>query len=77
MTVVRFPVVAMISSLHHRVQTSYEAHPASYPMCTGESILALKQPEREPDHLRPSSSEVKSVLRSYSSIPHTPSRCGA
>jgi hypothetical protein len=42
------------------VQTSSEAHPASYTMGTGGSILRTKErPGRNADHSRPSSAEVK------------------
>jgi hypothetical protein len=27
-----------ILSLHHHIQTSSEAHPASFPMCTGSKV---------------------------------------
>jgi hypothetical protein len=32
------------------VQTGSEAHPASYPMCTGGSLSGIKQPGRYADH---------------------------
>jgi hypothetical protein len=37
-TGVRFPAEAKNSSLRHRVQTGFQAHPASYPMGTGVSF---------------------------------------
>jgi len=42
-------------SLHHRVQTGSEAHPAFYPMVTGTLSLRVKGPGREADHSSPSS----------------------
>jgi hypothetical protein len=36
---VRFPAGAGNFSLHHSVQTDFEAHPASYPVGTRGSIL--------------------------------------
>jgi hypothetical protein len=42
-------------SLHHRVQSGSEAHPASYPMGTRGSFPGGKRPERE----APSGAEVK------------------
>jgi hypothetical protein len=65
---VRFPTGAGNSSLHHRVQTSSGAHPASYPMCTRGSFLGVKRPGREADHSPPSSADVKNAW-SYTSIP--------
>jgi hypothetical protein len=56
---VRFPAGAENFSLHHRVQNSSEAHPASYPMGTRGSFSGVKWPRREADHLPPSSAEVK------------------
>jgi hypothetical protein len=42
------------------VQTSSEAHPASYPMGTAEPFAGGKaQPGRDADHSHPSSAEVK------------------
>jgi hypothetical protein len=39
---VRFPAEAVHFSLHHRVQTSSEAHPGSYPMGTRGSFYVGK-----------------------------------
>jgi hypothetical protein len=60
--------VAENFSLHHRVQTGFGAHPASYPMGTGALSLGVKRLGRETDHSPPSSVEVKNA-RSYTSIP--------
>jgi hypothetical protein len=61
-------------TLHHHIQTSSEAHPASYPMGTRGSSLGVKQPGCEADDSPPSSVKVKNVW-SYTSIsPNTPSR---
>jgi hypothetical protein len=35
---VQFPAVAGNFSLHHRIQTGFRAHPASYPLGTGSSF---------------------------------------
>jgi hypothetical protein len=45
-------------SLHHRVQNSSGAHPASYPVGTRALSLGLKRPGREADHSPPSSAKV-------------------
>jgi hypothetical protein len=39
-----------ICSHHHRVQTGSGAHPASYPVGTGDFFLGVKRPGREADH---------------------------
>jgi hypothetical protein len=49
----------------HRLKTGSGAHPASYPVSTGDT---LKRPELEADHSPPSSAEVKYAL-SYTSTP--------
>jgi hypothetical protein len=56
---VRFPAGAGNFSLHHCVQNSSGAQPASYPMGTRGSFPGVKRPGREADHSPPSSSEVK------------------
>jgi len=43
----RFPVGTVNFSLHHRVQTDSEAHPASYEVGTGGISPAVKRPTRE------------------------------
>jgi hypothetical protein len=55
---VRFPTGAGNVSLHHRVQSSSGAHPASCTVGTRCSFLGIKLPGREADHLPSSSSEV-------------------
>jgi len=52
--VVRVPARAGDFSLHHRVQTGSEAHPASYPMGTRGSFLGDKVAGHEADHSLPS-----------------------
>jgi hypothetical protein len=64
-------------SLHHRVQNGSEAHPASYPIGTGGSSLGVKRPEREADHSRPCSAEVKECVVLYLHSPNTHSWRGA
>jgi hypothetical protein len=56
---VRFLAGAGNFSLHHRLQNSSGAHPASYPMGTRNSFPGVKRPGRESDHSPPSSAEVK------------------
>jgi len=58
-------------SLYHRVQTSFGAHPASYPM--GTRALGVKWLRHEADHSPPSSVEVKECFHS----PSTPLWHGA
>jgi hypothetical protein len=48
-------------SLHHRVQNSSGAHPASYPVGTGSYFPGVKQPGHECDQSPPSSAKVKNV----------------
>jgi hypothetical protein len=44
------------------VQTSFEAHPASYPMGTGGHFPGVKvRPERDADHSSTSSAKVKNA----------------
>jgi hypothetical protein len=65
---VRFPVGAGNFSLHHRIQNSSRAHPASYPTGTRALSLGVKRPGHEADHSLPSSAEVKNAW-SYTSTP--------
>jgi hypothetical protein len=58
-SVVRVPSGSGTFSLHHRIQISSGAHPASYPMGTRSSSPEVKRPGREVDHSPPSSAEVK------------------
>jgi hypothetical protein len=58
---VRFSAGAWNFSFHHRVQNGSVAHSAFYPMCTGGSFPGVRRPVCEPDHLNPSSAEVKTV----------------
>jgi hypothetical protein len=71
---VRFPAEDGNFSLHHRVQTSSVAHPASYPMDTRGSFPGIKRLEHEADHSPPSSAEIKKAS-GYTSTP--PIRLGA
>jgi hypothetical protein len=70
---VRFLAGAGNFSLHHRVRNSSGAHPASYPMGTRGSSLAVKRRGREADHSPPSSAEVKERVELYIHSPNTPS----
>jgi hypothetical protein len=74
---VRFPARAGNFSLHHRVQNSSGAQPASYPICTRGSFPGVKRPGNEADHSSPSSTEVKECVELYLQSPNTPSWCGA
>jgi hypothetical protein len=57
---VRFPAGAGNFSLHHRVQNGSGAHPASsIQWVPGALSPGVKRPEREAEHLPPSSAEVK------------------
>jgi hypothetical protein len=62
---VRFPEGAGNFSLRHRVQTGSGAHPAPYPMGTGDSFPGVKRPGREADHLPPSSAKAKEYVDPY------------
>jgi hypothetical protein len=57
-----FPAWAGNFSLHHRVQTGSEAHPASYPMGIGGSFPEGRAAGREADHPPPFSAEVKECV---------------
>jgi hypothetical protein len=58
------------------VETYCKAHPASYPVGTGDPSPGVRRSDRQADHLPQSPEEVKNA-RSYTSIPHTSSCCGA
>jgi hypothetical protein len=64
----RLPTLSF--SLPHRVQTGYGAHPASYPMGTGDSFSGLKRSEREADQSPTYSVEVKNAWLYISSPQH-------
>jgi hypothetical protein len=70
---VRFPAEAGYFSLHYHVQNGSGAHPASYLMGIGSCFMGVKRPEREGDHLPPSSAEVKDCVELYLHSPNTPS----
>jgi hypothetical protein len=57
-------------SLRHRVQTASGAHPASYPVGTGEFFPGVKGTGREADHSSPSSAEVMNAW-GITPFPHT------
>jgi hypothetical protein len=50
-----------IFSLHHRIQTVPEAHPASYPSGTEALTPGVKGPYCEADHSPPFSADVKNA----------------
>jgi hypothetical protein len=60
----QFPAEAENFSLHHRIQTLCEAHPASYSMRNEGLLPEGKVVGSEADHLPPSGAEVKNA-RSY------------
>jgi hypothetical protein len=64
-TVVRSPAEAKDFSSSLCVQTSSEAHPASYPKGTGGKA----RPRRDADHSPPCSAEVKNELQLFSPLP--------
>jgi hypothetical protein len=66
---VRFPAGAGNFSVHHRVQNGSEAHPASYPMGTGDLSLGVKRLGRDGDRSPPSSAEVKNEWSYTSTLP--------
>jgi hypothetical protein len=70
---VRVPARAENFSLHHRVQTGSEAHPACYPMGTRGSFPGGKAAGAWSWPLTPSSAEVKECV----DFPNTPSWHGA
>jgi hypothetical protein len=72
---VRFAAGAGNLSLHHRVKTGSEAHPASYSMDTRGSFPEVKRPGCEADHSPPSSAEVKECMELYLHSPNTSSWC--
>jgi len=54
-------------SPRHRVETNFEAHPASYPVDTGVYFPRVKRPGREADDS--SSAEVKNASKCTSTLP--------
>jgi len=52
------------------MQTSSVAHPASYPMDTGESFSGHKWPGHGANHSPPSSAEIKNTWSCTSITPH-------
>jgi hypothetical protein len=56
---VRIAAGAANFPIRHRVQAVSVAHPASYPMGTGDLSLGVKRPGREADHSPASSAEVR------------------
>jgi hypothetical protein len=74
---VRFTTGAGNYSPHNRVQNGSGAHPASYPVGTRGSFLAVKRPGREAVHSPPSSAEIEECVELYLHSSHTPSRRGA
>jgi hypothetical protein len=74
---VRFQTGAGNFSFHHRIQTGFGAHSASYLMATRGSFLGVKRPGREADHSPPSSAEVKECVRLYLHSPTRPSWCAS
>jgi hypothetical protein len=56
---VRFPAAVRDLSLLQSIQTVSEAHPASYPVGTRDSLSEAKQPGSETDHPFPLCDEVK------------------
>jgi hypothetical protein len=57
-------------SLLYVVQTGSGAHPASYPMGTGNYFSEVKRQVHEADHSRPTSAEVKKMWTYISTPPH-------
>jgi hypothetical protein len=55
-------------SVHHSIQTSSGAHPASYPVGTRVLSVGVQWPGYEANHSLPSSAEVKNAW-SYISMP--------
>jgi hypothetical protein len=74
---IRVPARAGTFSIHHRVQTDSESHPAPYPMGTRIFSLGVKRPVCEADHTPPSSTEVKECVEMHFPSSSTPSWCGA
>jgi hypothetical protein len=66
---VQFPVGAGNFSLHHCVQNGSGAHPASYPVGTGDLSLGIKWLGREADHSSPFSAKVKNAWSCTSTPP--------
>jgi hypothetical protein len=59
-------------SVLHSFQTGFGIHSTSYTMGinTGGSFLKLKRPGREPDHLLPTSAEVKKIWIYTHAVPY-------
>jgi hypothetical protein len=72
---VRLPAETGNFSLHHRVHNGSGAHPASYPMGTGDSFSGggVKWQGCEADHSPPSSAELKEYVELYLRSPNMPS----
>jgi hypothetical protein len=64
-------------SLHHHIQNSSGAHPASFPVGTRVLSLGIKRLGREADHSPPSSAKVKECVELYFHSPNMPSWHGA
>jgi hypothetical protein len=74
MATFRFLTEARDFSLLYNFQTGSEAHPALYPMRTGELFSGGKVPGREADHSSPASAEVRNDVIL---LPHISSWRGA
>jgi hypothetical protein len=61
---VRFPAGAG-NFIRYHVHTGSRAHPACYPMGTGDLSLGVKQPGHEADHSHPSSAKFKEYAEVY------------
>jgi hypothetical protein len=70
------PAGARYFSVLHSVHAGSEAHPASYPVGTGGSILGVRRREREPDNSPRCSVEVKNG-GAITALPHTSSWRGS
>jgi hypothetical protein len=68
---VRFPVGVGKFSPHHRIQTGSRAHPASYPVGTGNTFPGGKGQGCEAGLSPPSSAEVKEYVELH---PHPATR---
>jgi hypothetical protein len=71
-SVIRVPAEGGNFSLHNRVHSVSEAHPASYLVGNRGSFPGVKRPEREADHSPPSSAEVKNAWSYTSTTPIHP-----
>lgn len=68
-TVVLFPVMEWDLFLFHRIQTSIETHPPSYPVDTQGHLPGVKQPMRDADNSPLSSAKIKNAW-GYISVCH-------